>query len=228
MHTDSEHADSMAPAGTGPARAATRRPGPSGAAGPSGGSGGAVDGSDAAAVALARVDTPIGPILVASTAAGVSGVFFGDDERGRARLTGGLAVADNPALTAPAVEQVTDYFTGARRGFDLPLDWRRVTSPLARDTLGLLHATVPYGATITYGELAARVSERRGGNPVPARAIGAVMGSNPLPLVVPCHRVVAGDGLGGFSGGSGREVKRYLLMLEGAIPPTLDFAMAGA
>ena len=73
--------------------------------------------------------------------------------------------------------------------------------------------------TLTYGELAAR-----SGTGLPARAIGSIMGANPVPLVIPCHRVVAGDGLGGYSGGEpGQEIatKRWLLELEGALPPTL-------
>ena len=62
---------------------------------------------------------------------------------------------------------------------------------------------------------------------VPARAIGQLMGANPIPIIVPCHRVVAADGLGGYSGGTGIEIKRWLLIFEGALPPTLDWAMAG-
>ena len=58
---------------------------------------------------------------------------------------------------------------------------------------------------------------------VPARAVGKIMGSNPIPVIVPCHRVLASDGLGGYSGGAGVEVKRWLLILEGSLPPTLDW-----
>lgn len=178
-------------------------------------------------VALASIDTPVGPVLVAATGAGLTGVCFGDSPRWRGRMTAARRVVDAPELTAPASEQLIGYFAGDRRRFDLPIDWRHVTSRLARETLEILLATVPYGATVTYGELAARVSERRGGTPVPARAIGGVMGSNPVPIVVPCHRVVAGNGLGGFSGGSGPEVKRRLLTHEGALQPTLDFGDLG-
>ena len=79
--------------------------------------------------------------------------------------------------------------------------------------------TVGYGETVTYAELA-----ERSGTGVPARAIGSIMGANPVPIVIPCHRVVASDGLGGYSGGDpGRhlETKRWLLENEGALPPTL-------
>ena len=78
----------------------------------------------------------------------------------------------------------------------------------------MLYSTVPYGRVVTYGELASRTG-------IPARGIGSIMGSNPIPIVVPCHRVVAGDGLGGFSGGTGVESKRRLLTLEGYLSPGL-------
>jgi methylated-DNA-[protein]-cysteine S-methyltransferase len=93
-------------------------------------------------------------------------------------------------------------------------------SPLQRKVLGTLTGTVRYGRVITYGALA-----ERSGAEVPARAIGSVMGGNPVPVIVPCHRVVAGDGLGGFSGGAGVEDKRWLLTLEGYLQPALDWEL---
>ncbi len=115
------------------------------------------------------------------------------------------------------IGQLREYFAGQRRTFDMPLDLPRLPST----TQAVLEAlqTIPYGTTITYAELAAR-----SGTGLPARAIGSIMGANPVPLVIPCHRVVAGDGLGGYSGGEpGQELatKRWLLELEGALPPTL-------
>jgi methylated-DNA-[protein]-cysteine S-methyltransferase len=115
------------------------------------------------------------------------------------------------------IGQLREYFAGQRRDFDLPLD----LPPLEPSTLAVLRAlqTVPAGQTITYAELAAS-----SGTGLPARAIGAIMGANPVPLVIPCHRVVAADGLGGYSGGEpGHEIetKRWLLENEGALPPTL-------
>jgi methylated-DNA-[protein]-cysteine S-methyltransferase len=97
------------------------------------------------------------------------------------------------------------------------VDWRLV-SPLRHRVLSTLHATVGYGELVTYGELGER--SRSG---IIARGIGQVMGANPIPVVVPCHRVVAGNGLGGYSGGSGVEIKRWLLTFEGALQPTLDW-----
>ncbi len=114
--------------------------------------------------------------------------------------------------------QLREYFAGQRREFDLVLD----LPPRDGNTLAVLrtlYETVGYGETITYGELA-----QRSGTGVPARAIGAIMGSNPVPIIIPCHRVVASDGLGGYSAdepGRGLETKRWLLENEGALPPTL-------
>ena len=115
------------------------------------------------------------------------------------------------------IGQLREYFAGQRHDFDVPLD----LPPLEPTTLAVLRAlqTVGWGETITYAELAVR-----SGTGLPARAIGAIMGANPVPLVIPCHRVVAADGLGGYSGGEpGHEIeaKRWLLENEGALPPTL-------
>ncbi|MFD0330740.1 methylated-DNA--[protein]-cysteine S-methyltransferase [Streptacidiphilus monticola] len=119
--------------------------------------------------------------------------------------------------------EVGAYFAGARRDFGLPLDWSR-TEGLQRTVLQTLHREVGYGRTVTYGELA-----RLSGAFLPddfeaPRTVGQIMGSNPLFLLVPCHRVVASDGLGGFGGGElGLAVKRWLLTLEGVLAPTLDW-----
>jgi len=105
--------------------------------------------------------------------------------------------------------ELDEYFERRRRSFDLQLDLRGV-APFARRVLGEL-ARVPYGRTATYGELAARV-----GNPRAARAVGTVMNRNPIPIVLPCHRVVgAGGSLVGYGGGLER--KEALLRLEGAL-----------
>ena len=121
--------------------------------------------------------------------------------------------------------QLGQYFAGTRRGFDLFIDWS-LTSSLQQQVLRTLFGTVGYGETVSYGALARRVGHESFGASPPARAVGQIMGSNPIPVVVPCHRVVAADGLGGYSGGTGPEVKRWLLTLEGALPPTLDWDAA--
>ena len=97
-----------------------------------------------------------------------------------------------------------------------------------REVLCLLAGTVRYGETISYGSLARRLALRDGRPEIGARAIGSIMGSNPVPVIVPCHRVVAASGLGGFSGGSGPELKRWLLTMEGALPAMLDFGEPAA
>ena len=127
-----------------------------------------------------------------------------------------------PAETVQtALGQLREYFAGQRRDFDLPLDWPHLELTMKPTTAAVLTAlmAVSYGETVTYAELA-----RRSGTGIPARAIGSIMAANPWPIIVPCHRVVAADGLGGYSGGEpGRELetKRWLLETEGALPPVL-------
>lgn len=161
------------------------------------------------------MDTVVGPVSIGCTDMGVGGVRFGRPPRGSSAGT------DGP-WPAAVRDQVAEYFAGRRAAFDLPLDWRDCSgSRLA--VLTLLAETVRFGQTISYGALSRRLAERDGQPELGARAIGAIMGSNPIPLVVPCHRVVAADGLGGFSGGCGIELKRWLLTFEGALPAMLDF-----
>ena len=125
-----------------------------------------------------------------------------------------------------ACGQLGEYFAGQRRSFDLPVDWSGM-SAAQRQVLPVLLASAPYGETVTYGALAHRAGLADGGKIPAARVTGQIMGSNPCPIVVPCHRVVASDGLGGYSGGTGIEIKRWLLIFEGALPPTLDWDPAG-
>jgi methylated-DNA-[protein]-cysteine S-methyltransferase len=174
-------------------------------------------------LAWASIEVPVGPVSVGCTAAGVARVRFGLPPAGGdpepADVTGGLL--------RTAREQLAEYFGRVRRAFDLPLDWG-TASPARREVLTLLAGTVRYGETITYGSLARRLALRDGRPEIGARAIGSIMGSNPIPVIVPCHRVVAADGLGGFSGGSGPELKRSLLTFEGALPAMLDFGEPAA
>jgi methylated-DNA-[protein]-cysteine S-methyltransferase len=168
-------------------------------------------------VVFGSVPTDLGDVLLAVTEAGLVATSFRDSPGDRAQIADrlGLAVTDDPDRTAEAQAELASYFAGTRREFTIGLDWR-LTSSAQHRVLGTLHSTVPYGQVVTYGELA-----RASGTGIPARGIGAIMGANPIPIVVPCHRVVAGDGLGGFSGGDGVESKRWLLTLEGHLPPTL-------
>lgn len=166
---------------------------------------------------------PIGRLVVGVSPHGIAWVSFGAGVRELAaaarRVDATLSV--EPAVTAAAVRQLGDYLAGERRIVDLPVDWA-LTSGVQRQVLQALYCTVGYGETTTYGELAARSgafgadAEYAG-----ARAVGSIMGSNPVPVVVPCHRVLAADGLGGFGGGI--EAKRRLLELEGVLTPGLAF-----
>ena len=180
------------------------------------------DGQYEQQVVWAVVGTEIGPLLLAATREGlVNVVFHASDavrDKALARLASRLGTepveAPGSPLLAEAIRQVRAYFTGQRRDFELPLDWS-LTSGFNRQVLRELAAGVPYGAVVGYGDLAGRV-----GQPGAAQAVGTAMGSNPLPVVVPCHRVVESHGgIGGFGGGL--ETKRRLLALEGVLPEPL-------
>ncbi|MET7285115.1 methylated-DNA--[protein]-cysteine S-methyltransferase [Streptomyces sp. NPDC005573] len=179
-------------------------------------------GQDERRVVWAVVDTTIGPLLLATTPDGLVNVVFHVTDAVRARALEGLtarlgtAPVEDPGspLLAEAIRQVDEYFAGRRRSFELPLDWSLI-SGFNRQVLRELASGVPYGTVVGYGDLARRV-----GRPDGAQAVGNAMGSNPLPVVVPCHRVVESDGgIGGFGGGL--ETKRKLLALEGVLPEPL-------
>jgi methylated-DNA-[protein]-cysteine S-methyltransferase len=161
---------------------------------------------------------PIGALTLGVTDTGLALVAFGRRpeiaERAAARLGEPLADGDGGA----AAVQLAEYLAGTRQAFDVPLDWS-LTTGSQRRVLEALHDTVPFGATVTYGELAARSGIGRAHTA--ARGVGSIMGSNPLPVVVPCHRVLGSDSLGGFGGG--RATKEWLLALEGVLTPALDF-----
>jgi methylated-DNA-[protein]-cysteine S-methyltransferase len=165
-------------------------------------------------------DAPIGPLLVAATDAGLALVVFRADPATAARAVESLGrrlgcePAEDAERLAAVTRQLDAYFAGELRDFDLPLDWSLITG-FSRRVLRELAATVPYGSVVGYQDLADRVGE-----PGAARAVGVAMGSNPLPVVVPCHRVIeSGGGIGGFGGGL--EIKRQLLALEGVLPAPL-------
>jgi methylated-DNA-[protein]-cysteine S-methyltransferase len=172
--------------------------------------------------------SPVGEISVACSEAGLARVGFGpppfqpEPAGGR---PGGPAGPPGAHLDA-ALAQLREYFAGQRRAFDLPVDWPGM-SPAQRQVLPVLLACAGYGQTVTYGELARRAGLADGSTVPAARVAGQIMGSNPCAIIVPCHRVVASDGLGGYSGGTGIEVKRWLLIFEGALPPTLDWDASG-
>ena len=174
----------------------------------------------------AGLSTPVGRVSVGCSTDGVASVRYGAP--GRAgdgdHVSSDLA---EQALAEEALAELTEYFLGKRTTFDLPIDWSGTAGP-QREVLKALTSSVGYGQTISYGALASRAGLAPGngltpGDDIPARVVGQIMGSNPIPVIVPCHRVLASDGLGGYSGGAGVEVKRWLLILEGSLPPTLDW-----
>jgi methylated-DNA-[protein]-cysteine S-methyltransferase len=168
-----------------------------------------------AAMVRTTFDTPVGRFGVLATDAGVRAVLLPSSKR---RPTPRRADAAAEAVAEHAVTQLREYLGGDRRELDFPLDWS-LAGHGQRVVLETLRDIAPYGHVVTYGELA-----RRSGCPGGARAVGQAMARNPLPLAVPCHRVVAAGGLGGYGGGL--PLKRWLLALEGAITPELPAARA--
>lgn len=160
--------------------------------------------------AAISVTTPIGTIGVEATETGVCRVRL-PGSAWHPRTTRGNGQAG--ANATEGARQVDEYLRGDREEFEITLDWKGVDADHRR-VLETLCEIAPFGATVTYGELG-----RRAGVADP-RDVGVMMGRNPIPLVVPCHRVVASDGLGGYGGGL--ELKQRLLELEGVFPPRLD------
>jgi methylated-DNA-[protein]-cysteine S-methyltransferase len=163
-------------------------------------------------VAYASADTPLGPMLVAGTRRGLVRVAFPrereDDVLFELAESVSPRILHAPARLDEARREMEQYFERKRERFELRLDWR-LSRGFYRDVLRET-ARVPYGETMSYAEVAARA-----GRPRAFRAAGSALGSNPMPLVVPCHRIIAsGGGLGGYGGGL--DVKEFLLELEGA------------
>lgn len=166
-------------------------------------------------VAYRTLDSPVGPLLLAATEAGVVRVAFASEghEQVLERLARELGprVLRAPARLEAAARELGEYFAGARTAFDLPLDLS-LARGFRREVLGHL-VGVGYGRTVSYAALAALTSSPRA-----VRAVGTACATNPLPLVVPCHRVLRSDGaVGQYLGGA--EAKRALLALEAAARP---------
>lgn len=167
-------------------------------------------------VAYAQTDSPVGPLLVAVTDAGLVRVGFAreDVEAILQELAARISarVVRSPRRTDEIRRELDEYFAGGRQHFDVPLDWR-LARGFRRQVLERLRAEVPYGRTVSYRQLAALA-----GNPTASRAVGTAMATNPIPIVVPCHRVLRSGGhLGGYGGGL--PAKRLLLALESGLPP---------
>jgi methylated-DNA-[protein]-cysteine S-methyltransferase len=146
------------------------------------------------------MDTPVGRLILESDGDVLIGIWLPND----AKIPGGDG-HDAPPVLKDTATQLEEYFAGARTEFDVPMELdgtafqKEVWAELSR---------IPYGETISYGELARRV-----GRPKGPRAVGQANGRNPIPIIVPCHRVLAGNGIGGYGGGL--PLKRALLAVEG-------------
>lgn len=164
-------------------------------------------------VAYRSIDTPVGPLLLAATGQGLIRVAYASEDHDR--VLGQLASRVSPrVLRAPArldnaAREIEEYFAGRRTRFGLPLDMRLATG-FRREVLAQL-PSIGYGHTASYAAMAAAA-----GRPRAFRAAGTACATNPLPVVVPCHRVIKSDGtLGRYAGGEA--AKRALLTLEGAL-----------
>ncbi len=156
--------------------------------------------------------TPLGPLTLVVSRVGLVRLNFSALPRVSAELRPWLALADQPAPPhlAAALAQLDEYLNGHRREFDLPIDWRALPEFALRALQAA--AEIPCGQVRTYGDLASSLGLTNG-----ARAVGQAMASNPIPIVLPCHRVVAaGNRLHGYSGLYGIKTKAWLLELEGS------------
>ena len=164
-------------------------------------------------IAYRTLDTPVGTLLLAATESGLVRVAYDSEDHDAILQTLADRISPRilraPARLDPVVAQLEEYFAGRRRTFDLALDWR-LSAGFRSTVLHHLATDLAYGQTASYGTVA-----RLAGNPKAVRAVGTACATNPLPVVVPCHRVVRSDGsLGGYIGGP--DAKRTLLTLEAA------------
>ena len=152
--------------------------------------------------ARCTIESPVGPLTITAADGAITAVDFGP----------GGGPGPHDGVLAEAARQLTEYFDGDLRGFTLPVEPEGTS--FRRRVWAAMQA-IPYGQTRSYGDLARALDSA-------PRAVGGACGANPIPLIIPCHRVVgAGGALGGFSGGAGCDTKRQLLALEGALPPQL-------
>ena len=170
-------------------------------------------------ITYAEVETPLGPLVAAATPRGLVRLAYEDFNGGLDPVLEHLALRLSPRILErradfdPLRRELDEYFEGRRRGFDVAVDWSLTTGFTQR----VLQATaaIPFGQVSTYRDVAASAGNERA-----TRAAGNALGSNPLPIVVPCHRVLrTGGGLGGYTGGI--EKKERLLAIEGVLPQTL-------
>jgi methylated-DNA-[protein]-cysteine S-methyltransferase len=167
-------------------------------------------------------ESPVGDIVVVSGNDGVHRIWFD-----REPIDVAAIVADaREGRDCTVARQLDEWFAGSRREFTLPIAWPGDLSPFARTVLETLAARVPWGETVSYGELAELAGRARA-----ARAVGSIMAGNTVPFVIPCHRVIAAGGrIGGYGGGRDAiGLKRWLLEREGVrlrgCPPAREVAI---
>jgi O-6-methylguanine DNA methyltransferase len=158
------------------------------------------------------VESPLGPLYIAARDGRLCSVDFGvSGEHFLAGLDPLARTERNPEALAHIAEQLRAYFSDTHFQFSLPLDLDRLT-PFQSSVLTTIRR-IPVGMVWTYGQVARAI-----GKPKASRAVGQALGRNPMPIVIPCHRVIAGDGsLGGYSGGGGLASKQLLLQMEGVL-----------
>jgi methylated-DNA-[protein]-cysteine S-methyltransferase len=149
------------------------------------------------------IKTPVGPIAIACRGEKVCRLSLGNPPLDRDFASGNNLTCDR------VKDQLKEYFSGNRKSFEIPLDWEQLRG-FQRKVLEIVSG-IPYGSVFTYGQVAAKA-----GSPKASRAVGAALAHNPLPILIPCHRVVSSSGyLTGYLGQKGIETKRWLLKLEG-------------
>ncbi len=160
----------------------------------------------------ATLDSPLGTLFLARNITGICNLDFGIDESQFMDVLDPMARTEhdpNPLYTT--MKQLEEYFAGRRQHFDIAVDLSQMTH-FQRSVLHTAE-TIPAGNIWTYGEVAKQI-----GKPKASRAVGQALGRNPIPIIVPCHRVIGSNGqMVGYSGGGGIESKKWLLRLEGAL-----------
>lgn len=158
---------------------------------------------------FATIDSPIGRIELTSDGEAITFLSIeGAEGSPHGRLQHGGRPGTPDAIITQATAELSEYFAGKRTDFDVPV---KLVGTEFQQAIWHELLNIPYGGHASYGELAARA-----GNPKAARAVGGAVGANPVPIIVPCHRILAGDDkLTGYSGGSGLPTKKLLLAIEG-------------
>ena len=157
--------------------------------------------------------TPLGDLRFAVSALGLVAIEWAKSQRqfDAYLLRLNAEVASNPKITRPYAKEIGEYLRGKRREFIFPIDWSTL-KPFQRKAMQAVYA-IPYGETRIYSEIATQI-----GHPYAYRAVGRANATNPMPLVIPCHRVIGADGkLHGYGGGEGLPTKEWLLKMEGAV-----------